>query len=69
MPPQSKEKAPHSIARGFFVVSLGIEPKSRASEAPILSVVLRDRCGAAKVATKKGATKCAAVFPAWWAQP
>ncbi len=42
------------------MVALGIEPKSRASEAPILSVVLRDRCGAAKVATKAGAAK-----PGW----
>ena len=51
------KKGLYDGVEAFLVVALGIEPKSRASEAPILSVVLRDLCGAAKVATKAGVAK------------
>jgi hypothetical protein len=52
-----KEKPPSQYCKGGLVVSLGIEPKSRASEAPILSVVLRDPVRAAKVATNVAPAK------------
>jgi hypothetical protein len=53
-----KNKSPISnLEMGLLVATLGIEPKSRASETLILSVVRRGRHGTTKVAIKAVAAK------------